>query len=295
MVSVAVRCRRCSFYCTIFTFVFVGIGIAPRYLSAQGRLQKMREEVRTAPPEDSEEEKHRPHNYQEHFHFDGHDDEDHSFSEFLSHTLFYGLISPFWGPPALVGDNYDRSASFRNYPYQHSQRGGIVFDSIENARPWRARVRSDYADDFSGLSSLGGQLLLESASRFGFDTEIQNRRETVGLGDDNLWTGDSNIVFRFAQSEYLEMRTGIGVNWLSDSVDTEFGVNFTYGGDLFLRDPWIVSAELDLGRLGHSQLIHVRSTIGVQFHRMEVFTGFDHYAIGDVEHNGLVSGIRFWW
>ena len=71
-------------------------------------------------------------------HFDGHDDEDHSFSEFLSLTLFYGLISPFWGPPALVGDNYDRPASFRNYPYQHSQRGGIVFDSIENARHGRA-------------------------------------------------------------------------------------------------------------------------------------------------------------
>ena len=138
--------------------------------------------------------------------------------------------------------------------------------------------------------------MLESSIRFGIDTSFDYRRETIASGiHDGLWTGDANIVFRFAQSQKLMMRSGLGVNWLSDQYGSDFGFNFTYGGDWFPTEPWVLSAEIDWGRLGRAELFHGRGTIGLNFRHWEIFTGYDFYHVGRAEVSGLVSGVRFWY
>ena len=111
---------------------------------------------------------------------------------------------------------------------------------------------------------------------------------------DALWTGDFNVTFRFAQSKHLQMRTGLGFNYLADEIGSDFGFNFTYGSDWFPSRPWVLSADIDWGTLGHANLFHARSTVGLQFHGMEIFTGYDYYEVGNTEIRGMIGGLRFW-
>ena len=133
-------------------------------------------------------------------------------------------------------------------------------------------VRGEYADDFDSLTRYGGRVLWESRNRFGLDTSLDYYREALANDShDDLWTGDANVVFRFAQSEYLMMRTGLGVNYMSADHGTDLGFNFTYGGDWFPMKPWIVSAEIDWGWLGDAGLFQGRATIGVNIQNVEVY------------------------
>ena len=90
------------------------------------------------------------------------------------------------------------------------------------------------------------------------------------------------------------MRTGIGLNWISDQVGQDSGFNFTYGGDWFPVRPFIVSGELDWGEIGHSNLVHVRVTAGVEWHRAEVYVGYDYLDVGNAQLGTCLAGVRIW-
>ena len=111
---------------------------------------------------------------------------------------------------------------------------------------------------------------------------------------DELWVGDCNLIFRFAQSPHMQWRTGLGLNWLDDPIGTDFGFNFTYGVDWFPRKPWVVSAELDWGTLGRAELFHFRTTVGAVIHGMEAYTGYEYYDVDRTQINALIGGVRLW-
>ena len=214
------------------------------------------------------------------------------------YSIGAAATSPFWGPPVLVEDDYRTGGVFAAFPYDENARGFMLIDPHPSANlyPWSMRVRGEHADNFDGLMRVGGHVLWESVHRFGVDSALDYRRESLGGGvHDSLWTGDVNAVFRFAQSERLMMRTGLGFNWLSDAAASDFGFNFTYGGDFFPRKPWIVSAEIDWGRLGRAALFHARATAGVSLRAIEVFAGYDYYDVGNSQLGGFVSGVRYWY
>ena len=93
-------------------------------------------------------------------------------------------------------------------------------------------------------------------------------------------------------SEELSRIAGLGFNWLADAQDTNFGFNFTYGGDWFVRRPWILSAEIDWGRLGQAALFHGRATVGLHFHRLEIYTGYDYYDVNRTPLGGPVPTLK---
>ncbi len=288
--------------------VFLILLLSPTRAWAQGSLQNMRDDVRSPPAnkshdhddddDDDDDRRRKRHRWCD----DDDDDPWAALTAPLAAAAFYGAFivaaSPFWGPAALVGDNYDSRGTFALYPYQDDLDGFIVLEEVahEDSYTWSLRGRAEYADDFNDHLRFGGNLLLESTIRLGLDTSFDYRRESLAPGThDSLWTGDANVVFRFAQSEKLMMRSGLGVNWLSDQYGSEFGFNFTYGGDWFPREPWIVSAEIDWGRLGRAELFHGRGTVGLNFRHFEVYTGYDFYHVGRAELSSLVSGVRFWY
>jgi hypothetical protein len=135
-------------------------------------------------------------------------------------------------------------------------------------------------------------LRLDTTSRWGIDTEWDYRRERLTSGVDQLWTGDVNVVYRFAQSERAQFYTGLGANWLSDQIGTEAGFNFTYGFDLFPIHPWVLSGSIDWGQLGKATLFHGRGTVGVMLDRFELFTGYDYYNLEGVRLDGLIAGLQ---
>lgn len=298
--------------------VVVGVLAGPALSVASGQLlQQLRDEVRlpstsAEPATPSEPEKPRKkessrgdcHDGGSYLH--GSQDDD---SGLVKGALALSLVaatSPFWIPRGVIGDDSLDAGYFARYPYRGDLDGYLMTDpSVAAAETpwlesdqynWLLRVRAEYGHNFDDLSWLGGQVLLDTASRWGVDTEFNYRRENLRDGRlDQLWTGDCNLVYRFAQSPNVQMRTGAGINWLSDAADLDTGFNFTYSGDWFPRQPWVVSGEVDWGRLGRTALFHGRATVGVQYHRVEIYTGYDYYDVSHTVIGGLIGGVRFWY
>jgi hypothetical protein len=213
-----------------------------------------------------------------------------------------GITLPFWGPPLLAGDTYSQPANFLHFPYQYDQ-GYMLLGSLPTSTvpnwfdPYlvAARARSEFGTDFNNLAWVGGQIILETTPRLGLDSDFRYVTEKVSTSTrDSLWVGDANVLFRFTQSPWLIMRTGLGANFLSDTRRTDFGFNFTYGGDFFPLRPWVISSELDLGTLGHTNLYHFRGTIGANWRHSEAYVGYDYLDIGPTQIAGLVAGLRLW-
>ncbi len=223
-----------------------------------------------------------------------------------------GLAAPFLAPYACLGDSFDVPASFPRFPYDHVP-GYLVIDSTyqfkglsdterqwldpmpARLRHWGGRFDVEYAEDFDSLSRLGSHLLVSTTSRFDLDAETHYFNESFGgAGRDHLWLGDCNLTFRFAQSEPIQFRTGVGINWLSDDTDTELGFNFTYGVDLFPCKPWVLSSSIDWGTLGSAELFRFHTTVGVVVHGVEVYTGYEYLDLDSTHTNTLLGGVRIW-
>lgn len=263
-------------------------------------LRQIRKDVRRSGNHKVKEEKKAKPKRRHHRHSrDGHcdDDDDDGWNELLGRIFFVGATSPFWAPRSALDDDSFDPGTFARYPYLHGMDGymSTKFEHATDEYPWLLRLRTEYLSNLNNYSRVGGQVLFDTACRLGIDSEFNYHNERSPQFADRLWTGDVNLLFRFAQSRKMQLRTGIGLNWLSDEIGTDTGFNFTYSGDWFPRDPWIISMEIDWGKLGAATLFHGRVTAGVQFHRFEIYTGYDYFDLGSTEINSLISGLRLWY
>ena len=270
-------------------------------LCADGLLNRIRQEVREPAQNILPEETNRSERQDSDRWWDEEETEaEDSFRSFVGEVVLMGFTSPFWAPRIYLRDDYVLDGYFFRYPYQADQFGLMAIGKSpatdKNLRSWSVRLDAEYGESFDTTARIGGHAVLQSTSRWGIDGGFDHRTENLTPGTrDQLWTGDFNITYRFAQSEAIQYRTGLGFNWLADQVDSEFGFNFTYATDWLPREPWVISAEIDLGALGHATLFHGRVTAGIQLRAVEVYTGYDYYGVGNVDMSNLVSGIRLWY
>ena len=122
------------------------------------------------------------------------------------------------------------------------------------------------------------------------DSWEDNRPAPKSLGD--FWTGDANLVYSMG-AQRIAMRGGLGASWVYDR-DLDVGYNFTYAADLFLTRPWLVSAEVDWGKINQTKLFHWRATFGVQLLLMEVYIGYDSYKWDRIRFDGPIVGAGVW-
>jgi len=266
-----------------------------RPADAQGQaLEELRDGVRTSDPDPPRDEPPRR-DSRDDCYDDSCDDGDAAWGG----LLLFGITAPFWGPPVWAGDSYTETGYFAHFPYQHNDGYMLIGPAVADGElfRWGLRGRAEYGTDFGDIEWTGGHLFLDTSSRWGLESDFRHVREELPPPGrfDSVWLGDANIVFRFAQSEYLVMRTGLGFNFLSDPADSNFGFNFTYGGDYFPIRPWIFSGELDLGVLGHASVVHFRGTVGINRGLVEAFLGYDYYDVGPTQLAGLVAGLRVWY
>ncbi len=269
--------------------------------AGDGVLDAIREDVRTDKPDKQSPKRDRDDHHRHSHKSCGHTyacdcDDDSVIDEIASELFLAAVATPFWLPHTLLEDSFIQDKYFAEFPYDGTS-GYMLSDvsPIENPRTWSARLRGELGDDFEDTTRIGGHLLVSNTSRFGVDTEWNYRREDLsGGGRDELWTGDLNLVYRFAQSEHAQFRAGLGANWLHDQTDTNFGFNFTYGADFFPAEPWVLSGTMDLGTIGHASLLHGRFTVGTMIENWELFGGYDYLSIGGVEVDGFIAGIRIW-
>lgn len=289
--------------CLALAIGLLATGMAPVHASAQdnpGDLETLRNSIRTEPPRSlsaapSAEQNERCRDRDE-----GPDADDPA-SDFLGRlfvaSAWATLTAPIVLPRAWADDDYHVAGYFPDYPWRGDAGGNLILyrPGLDDFKTWSLQTQTEYADNFDGLSRIGTRFQLDTTSRFGLDAEFNYWRESLGERRlDDLWTGDLNGLYRFAQAEWMQMRIGPGINWLSDEIGTDFGFNLSYQGDFFPRKSWIISAELDWGTLGDEMLLHTRITTGWQWKHLEVFTGYDLYRVADTALQGMLGGIRVW-
>jgi hypothetical protein len=276
--------------------VFILANILASHISADDSLSLLRDEVRAPSDEPEEEEPKKPLRRRR-----ACDDEPGLFSQlfgdFFVTAAAVTVGAPFWVPHSVHDEGLSVHGDFPRYPYECEPGHMLIWPETPCQRYWwSTRVSAEYAD-LDSLDRIGAHALIETSSRWGADLSFNRWSEDFGrtaFAEDSLWTGDCNLLFRFVQSEHVQMRTGLGMNWLADERDSDFGFNFTYGGDVFPAPPFILSADLDLGWLGSAGLFHFRGTAGVILGPAEVFTGYDYFDVGGAQFDGLIAGVRLW-
>ena len=233
----------------------------------------------------------------EHGHYyEGDDSTDELELFFLSNMVAAWVLSlPVTVPRTIFGDD-QTPGGFIKYPFARAHTGSMMMnpmqgDAVESSH---LRIRVDYADNFIAQQKISTHFIFELRNRLGVDASFDYLRENVGVGQhEQLWVGDVNMVWRFAQAENAQMRIGLGMNWQRTFVGTENGINFTYGGDFYLSEPQVISADLDWGRLGSAGLFRIRTTYGRQIARAKIYVGHEYLSIGDFKKNFLITGMSF--
>ncbi|WP_254512211.1 hypothetical protein [Anatilimnocola floriformis] len=270
-------------------------------------LGQLRSEVRVKDPAPPRE----PDRSQDNQHDD--DDDCDDSDSYESDTIkFIGLLSavaitaPVWVPMKFADDELSRPGYFPAFPYQYDVGYMLIPPNVYEGNTgtrdpftYAVRARSDYGTNFTGLNWVGGQVLAEFSTRFGLESDFRFYQQDFfnppqNAAHDTAWLGDANVFYRFAQNEFMQFRTGLGVNWLSDRLHTDVGFNFTYAADFYSTKPWVISGEFDWGRLGDETLLHARITTGVQVKGLEAYVGYDLIDVGKFQSNSLIAGVRLW-
>lgn len=234
---------------------------------------------------------------------------DDQFGEAIGELLLGGFIAPFQMPQRLLHDDLEVPACFPAYPYIGRYPGYLwlgnmpngaddeaLANSMKRSRQWSVRLAAEEGNDFRGMNRVGIRAQLDTTSRIGLTSNWNYLREALGGGrHDATWLGDTNVTFRFAQSEWLQFYTGAGFRVMTDAAATHFGTNFVYGFDWFPKKPLVFSTAFDLGNLGSAFVVHARSTAGLTFDHFEAFAGYDFMRIGSVNVQGPMLGLRFWY
>jgi hypothetical protein len=218
--------------------------------------------------------------------------------------------SPIWGPYTLLEDDLRVRGYFPHYPYALDYSGFLHIDSNGSDPPstqearfgdpnylkfWSIRLSAENGNDFRGLYRVNGTLVIDTTSRFGLQTSWNYFHECLdGGGSDETVLGTSNLTFRFAQKEWVQMHAGMGFRLLNDRTETRAGFNFLYGADFFPVKPLVLSASVNLGNLDSAFVVQARGTAGIALKRCEPFVGYEFLRIGSVNLQGLVAGVRFW-
>lgn len=221
---------------------------------------------------------------------------DDSYVDDESWRLFMAIVtSPFWLPHTIVGDDFARPGYFVSYPYAGNAAGHMRFDGQPGAGNLSPRILIEDSNDFEGVNRVRGHLLLATSSRFGLEADFTHlTEELAGGGMDTLSIGGAGILLRFAQSERVQMRAGLGAQALFDGAQTDGGGYFFYGGDFFPQRPVVLSAGIQVGNLGEALTWRWRVSVGAVMHRYELFAGYDSLSIGSLTFRGPLVGGRCW-
>jgi hypothetical protein len=207
------------------------------------------------------------------------------------------LTTPFWVPVSWLDDDPLVPGYSLRYPYWQDQPGSMY--PTDPAGPRHRKIWGEfsleYANDFDDLSRLGANLRVSTASRFEFETNWNAFTQDTAAGRDHLTLGDAEVLYRFAESETIQFRAGLGANWLDDHQGIDAGFNLRYGVEWYPCRPWAVKSLIDLGELGKAGLVHARTTVGASYQRWELYTGYDFLRVGTVQICGPVAGalVRF--
>lgn len=291
--------------CCLFALSLLG----PELL-ADGKLGSVRKAVRGDDDEDDEEHDHhheekkgklkrarnrsRNHDHHHHHYHDGGDSQ--GFIFFNQGPDYYPSVPQQQIEPVELPELF-----FWPYPYAYDEPGYLteVFPGEEEADRkylrWSGRASIENGNDFCCLNRARFKIRFESSGGFGIQSRFNFYTEHLqGNRTDNLFLNTTDLLFRFISEEELLMYIGVGFHVLNDDIDTNLGVNLTFGVDVFPVKPFVISLVVDIGSIDEAEIFHGRATFGVLLNRWEIFAGYDFRSFGGVQLYGPLGGLRFW-
>lgn len=201
----------------------------------------------------------------------------------------------FADPFVMHADNAELNTSWLDWDPLAEQEGvTLVRGGFPQLLPRNGRARIEYGDEFEDVKRIRGQLVWALLPNIGIDASVNSwedhRPSPKSLGD--FWTGDANLVYSMG-AQRVAMRGGVGAAWVYDT-DYDVGYNVTYGADLFLTRPWLLSGEIDYGTINNEKLFHWRASVGLQLLMLEIYVGYDSYKWNQIRFDGPVAGAGLW-
>jgi hypothetical protein len=210
----------------------------------------------------------------------------------------------------VVIESFCLPAYFPRFPYADGYSGYVRVDHelitlqpdlpalppyFADTKLWSCQFSVEGGSDFDGLTRTGAHVLLDTSYHVGGCFNFnQYKEKLVGGKTDELFVGDANLFISLIRSRRLTDRCGIGLRFMTDERDTDYGVNILYGVDFFPAKPLVVSLAVDGGTLGDTGVIHFRGSMGLCFRHHEIWVGYDCLRIGDVNLQGPFWGWRLW-
>jgi hypothetical protein len=293
-------CRAASL--TVCSSLTLAVLLAPAVLAREGsRLDRVREEVREEKKASKRE---------------SHDSGDSSGSvvggvldvligeeagEEAAKAVITVVTSPVWAPQEILEDDGVSPGYFLRRPYADGKVGSMAADPLETlvsaggeVKTVAARALLEGGRDFAGVDRARGHFLVTSATRLGVQAGWTYIAEEIPGGVDSLSIVKARPFFRFAQHAKVQMRIGLGGQWMVDDAGTDSGLSLSYEADFFWQEPLVVSACLEAGGLGNASTSGWRVTAGAIVSSAEFYAGYDSATIGSVTFRGPVAGCRIW-
>lgn len=213
----------------------------------------------------------------------------------------------FFGPVFATGDRWGSEWWLADHPYADDVPGYALYLTERDASAppvqdiaMSVSAEGGYVVGGAGRGALDVRLMLPE--RFEIDVGAMALIERRAPGDwDTLGMETLHVGLRFAQDLNWQFHTGIGARLLHHEEGATAGFDFRYGFDVFPARPWIVSTRVSLGHLGWSWTVGARLTVGLALGPAEVFVGYDHFSVFDLEDetnsahvSGPVGGLRLW-
>lgn len=216
------------------------------------------------------------------------------FSSDLYKGIGYTLIFPFYFPYSNFDDGFATPLYFQPYPYYLTHKGYLLKTKTDYAKSWVLDASSEYKLYEDQVNGFGFNLNYRSRNRFAMQSEINFfENNLMNNTSESLIIGNTNVLFRFTQNQYLLMHTGLGLN-MSFADENHFGANFTYSMDIYPIKPLFLSARIDLGLLGHDTFVRFKSSIGIIFKRAELYGGIEIYNIEGDSFHGVFIGVKYY-
>ncbi len=215
----------------------------------------------------------------------------------LQARIIYELIrAPFWIPLVITNDQYGAHLYWAEYPYAARYKGFASHEEKEGFRDFHLRVSSEASWRRGNLMHGALNVAFASGSRFELILDHKLYIEGFDLKNEKLNITNMDLNYLFAVGTHGQFRIGLGYMGLFEQNIRDSGIHLTYGFDLFIHRPIVLSVMTSIGQYVESGMgsAKVRATFGALYRNAELFLGYDGHRIGARSLSGPVAGLRLY-
>ncbi|MHC4917130.1 MAG: hypothetical protein ACYTGB_16750 [Planctomycetota bacterium] len=260
------------------------------------------------------------------------DEDDWGWEDVVMIVVIDTVLLPLSFPPAMVGDDWERTYRFENYPYRRRgsgyvrvtepltdpdappedvrkgeevpPRSSILITERFGDRPRYPGVKPDvsirptysFERHSSDLRAHRAELLVRTNMRLNFDFEATDYAEDVPGGTDHMQMYNWHLGYSFAVSPRVHFSAGVGWRHLvfEDGYIAE-GPDFRYEAEFFPKKPFHLHFIAEGGRVEESSAWELEARAGIfVYKRFQVFVGYRHFRVAGVDLKGPTAGVSLW-